>query len=213
MGIKTQEQLINLLAENSGRRKHELISLRQAIKSKKNHEQEVFCRLAIVMAYAHWEGFVKDSSIAYVEYVESRKLVFEQLATHFQALAYKKKMFEVGSLPRKILPYIEVINLAGSIVSLSPKTMIETNSNLNYENFENIYQSIGINSSFYWLSQKPFIDELVKNRCSIAHGGLDIQNYQYADEVLDKVIKFIDSYRTDLENLAVTDAHCRNEII
>ncbi len=62
----------------------------------------------------------------------------------------------------------------------------------------------------YWSNYNHFIDELVKNRCDIAHGGLDIQSYKYADEVLTKVIEFIDNYRTDLENLAVTNAYCRN---
>jgi hypothetical protein len=65
---------------------------------------------------------------------------------------------------------------------------------------------VGINCQNYWSNYNRFIDELVKNRCDIAHGGLGIQSYDYADEVLEKVIEFIDNYRTDLENLAITDA-------
>ena len=71
---------------------------------------------------------------------------------------------------------------------------IDSNSNLDYKNFENICQSMGIDCQSYWSNYNHFIDELVKNRCDIAHGGLDVQSYKYADEVLTKVIEFIDTY-------------------
>jgi hypothetical protein len=103
-----------------------------------------------------------------------------------------------------------MIELADNKVELDAQKTIETKSNLNYDNFENICRSVGINCQNYWSTYKPFIDELVKNRCSIAHGGLDVQSYDYANEVLTKVIEFIDNYRTDLENLAITDAYYRN---
>jgi hypothetical protein len=105
-----------------------------------------------------------------------------------------------------------MLELADNKVELDAEKTIETKSNLNYDNFENICRSVGINCQNYWSTYKPFIDELVANRCRIAHGGLDIQSYEYADEVLTKVIEFIDNYRTDLENLAVTDAcFCRSD--
>ena len=208
MGIKSRskEELISLLADQSKEHKRELIILKESIKSQRKHEKNVFCRLAVVMAYAHWEGFIETSSIAYVQYVEFRSLKFEELAPNFQALAYKRKMLKFGSTPQKISYYIEMIELPNNKVELDAQKTIETKSNLNYDNFENICLSVGIDCQNYWSTYKPFIDELVKNRCSIAHGGLDIQVYDYADEVLEKVIKFIDSYRTDLENLAITDA-------
>lgn len=214
MGIKSrsQEALIRLLADQSKEHKGELITLKELIKNQRPHQQSVFFRLAVVMAYAHWEGFVQKSSVAYIKYVESRSLKFEELAPNFQALAYKRKMIKFGSLPQKISYYIEMIELADNKVELDAQKTIETKSNLNYDNFENICRSVGINCQNYWSTYKPFIDELVKNRCSIAHGGLDIQSYEYADEVLTKVIEFIDNYRTDLENLAVTDAYfCRSD--
>jgi hypothetical protein len=214
MGIKSRskEELISLLADQSKEHKKELIILKESIKSQRKHEKNVLCRLAVVMAYAHWEGFIQTSSIAYVQYVEFRSLKFEELAPNFQALAYKRTMLKFDSIPQKIFHYIEMLELADKKVELDVQKTIKTNSNLNYKNFENICQSVGINCQNYWSTQKPFIDELVANRCRIAHGGLDVQSYKYADEVLEKVIEFIDNYRTDLENLAVTDAcFCRSD--
>lgn len=119
-------------------------------------------------------------------------------------------MLKFGLPPQKIFYYIEMLELANNKVELDALKTIETKSNLNYDNFENVCRSVGINCQNYWSTYKPFIDELVKNRCSIAHGGLDVQSYDYADEVLTKAIKFIDNYRTDIENLAITDAYYRN---
>ena len=206
MGIRNKEELIDFLSENSQRRKQELITLKGSIKSHRKHEQTLFCRLAVVMAYAHWEGFIQTSSIAYVQYVESRSIKFEELAPNFQALAYKRKMLTFSPRRQKISCYIAMIELADEKVELNAQKTIETNSNLDYKNFENICQSVGINCQNYWSTYKPFIDELVSNRCSIAHGGLDVQSYKYVDKVLEKVIEFINNYRTDLENLAITDA-------
>lgn len=209
MAIRTKEELLNFLNQNSQRRKHELITLKECIKSKREHEQRLFCRLAVVMAYAHWEGFVEESAIAYVEYVEFKVSKFDDLALNFQALAYKKKMSKLGSLPQKISHYLEIVKLADNRVDLDAKNTIQTKSNLNYENLENICDSIGIDSQVYWQKQYGFINELVANRCRIAHGGLDLQDCKYSEEVLDKVLEFIDNYSSDILNLAMTDAYIR----
>jgi hypothetical protein len=209
MAIKTLDQLINFLAENSRRRKQELITLKESINSPRKHEQIVFCRLAVVMAYAHWQGFILASSLAYLEYINSRSLKFEELTINFQALAYKDKIRSYGSPPKEISHYLEIVGLTDKKVELDVNKAIDSNSNLDYKNFENICHSVGIDSHNYWSTYKPFIDELVKNRCNIAHGGFDIQENEYVKEVLTKVIEFIDVYSTSIENLAITDAHKR----
>jgi hypothetical protein len=212
MVIRSKEELISLLAGNSQRRKQELITLKESIKSKRKHEATLFCRLAVVMAYAHWQGFVLYSSSAYLEYLNYRRLKFEELTINLQALAYKDKIRSYGSPPKEIFHYIKITELTKKVVELDVNKVIDSNSNLDYKNFENICQSVGIDCQNYWSNYNYFIDELVKNRCDIAHGGLDVQIYKYADEVLTKVIAFIDKYSTDLENLAVTDAcFCRSD--
>ena len=43
--IRSKEELISSLAENSKKRKQELITLKELIKSQRKHEQAIFCRL------------------------------------------------------------------------------------------------------------------------------------------------------------------------
>jgi len=211
MAIRNIDDFFSLLAEDSQRRRRELITIRELIKNNREHEQKVLCRMAIMIAYAHWEGFVESTSIHYVEYVKSKGTLFEELSLNFQVLAYKKEMLEFGESPRKITPYFKLLELRGTRVKFNAKNkkIIEANANLNYENFKNICQSVGVScgEGSYWSKQEPYINELVKFRCSIAHGGLDTHRYKYTDEVLCKVMEFIERYQTDLENLAVTDAH------
>ena len=190
---RSKEELISLLAGNSQKRKQELITLKESIESKRKHEATLFCRLAVVMAYAHWQGFVLYSSSAYLEYLNHRRLKFEELTINLQALAYKDKIRSYGSPPKELSHYLEIIKLTEKIVELDVNKVIDSNSNLDYKNFENICQSMGIDCQSYWSNYNHFIDELVKNRCDIAHGGLDVQSYKYADEVLTKVIEFIDN--------------------
>ena len=61
---RSKEELISLLADQSKEHKRELIILKKSIKSQRKHEKNVLCRLAVVMAYANWEGFIETSSIA-----------------------------------------------------------------------------------------------------------------------------------------------------
>ena len=103
--IRSKEELISSLAENSKKRKQELITLKELIKSQRKHEQAIFCRLSVVMAYAHWQGFVLYSSSAYLEYLNHRSLKFEELTINLQALAYKDKIRSYGSPPKDCLLY------------------------------------------------------------------------------------------------------------
>ena len=133
---RSKEELISLLAGNSQKRKQELITLKESIESKRKHEATLFCRLAVVMAYAHWQGFVLYSSSAYLEYLNHRRLKFEELTINLQALAYKDKIRSYGSPPKELSHYLEIIKLTEKIVELDVNKVIDSNSNLDYKNFE-----------------------------------------------------------------------------
>ncbi len=86
---------------------------------------------------------------------------------------------------------------------------IDTESNLNSEVFQNICLSIGINYDVMWSHEAPFINDLFENRCAIAHGELFEPRHDYALEVVGKVLDWIDSFSTDVENAAIEKAYLR----
>lgn len=205
--IRTLEQLIDFLSQESQPRQQELITLKLMINNSRDHQKSVLSRSTILVAYAHWEGFIEKSSIAYISFVEFKSLRFEELSLNFKALVYKRKMLAFGSIPQKISHYFSLLDVDPSPVNLDPQKLIETKSNLNFENFENICKSVGINHQVYWSSYKPFIDELVSHRCSIAHGSLESISVKYINEIIEKVSQFITRYKDDLENLACQQAY------
>jgi len=57
--------------------------------------------------------------------------------------------------------------------------------------------------------RNKFIDELVKNRCCIAHGNKYDPDHDYAIEAIDFVLKAIDEFKTDIENAALLKSYLR----
>ena len=86
MAFKSKDSLVDYFAQESQWRRRELISIKQAIKTSRNHEESFLYRVAVVFSYAHWEGFVKDAATAYVNYVAFKAPTVENLTSNFQAL-------------------------------------------------------------------------------------------------------------------------------
>ena len=57
--------------------------------------------------YAHWEGFVKTASTAYLEFVFYQRLKNHELAPNFLALSIRK-LLQAASQTNKIESHIEL---------------------------------------------------------------------------------------------------------
>ena len=71
MKIRSTEELINYLDDDLAWRRKEIIELRAVARSAKEKKADVHVRAGIAMLYAHWEGFVKNASNAYVIFVSA----------------------------------------------------------------------------------------------------------------------------------------------
>lgn len=208
MRIKSQESLIDFIDERSQLRRRELFTFSQLLKSTRKHEVGIFCRSAVVIAYAHWEGFVKETAAAYVEYVACKSLRFDQLSPNFKAIACREILSDASRATKQMSPHLKVVSYftdAPKIIDascLSP-SVIDTQANLNAEVFENICTAVGLDYYQRWSTYGPFIDDLGKQRHTIAHGTTVVPPKDYAIEVVDFVEKAIDWFRTDIENCAV----------
>ncbi len=213
MRVRSKEELVDRLSEMSQPRKRELITLDQFVKHGREHEREIARRSAIVFSYAHWEGFVKDAAIAYVEYVAFRSPLFGTLTANFQAIVCRTYLTIASQATRRITPHLNVVhqftNYHMSNVRIDSKAAIDTESNLNAEVFENICQTLGIDYSAHWSKYGHFIDDLVEQRCAIAHGELLRPQENYVQEVLDFVLQAISWFTTDVENAVLMNAYLR----
>src|SRR5216684_3668408 len=88
--IRTFEQFQQLLDEELEWRKKEL-SVIKALVTARSSTEIINChiRSGIALVYAHWEGFIKAASNAYITYVASQRLTYSELTNNFIAIAAK----------------------------------------------------------------------------------------------------------------------------
>jgi hypothetical protein len=211
--IRRDNELLDFLAENKQQRKRELISLKHDLTPRQAAVSSRTIRAAIVLSYAHWEGFVKDSARAYVHLVSHKSRALNSLALNFQALVCRQEVKAAQAATKRIGPHIAVVdrltNRNGESAAIDANAAIDTESNLKSDVFQNICASVGIDYQNKWAVEGPFIDDLFENRCMIAHGELVAPEVKYAIEVVDTVVRWIDSFSTDIEDAALQKAYLR----
>lgn len=208
MAIRNVVQLSEALDSQLSWRRRELLNIKSAALSARDFLRPHLFRSGYLVAYAHWEGFVKFASHAYLEYVSRQNLRYAQLKGNFVAIACRKAIREAG-LSQKGLLYNQVVdfimNNLDDQARLPYSGIVDTESNLNYAVFENIQLTLGVGRDEIFENNRNFIDrEILKNRNSIAHGEFNqISECQFL-EAIEKIDAFLLRFKSLIENSAVT---------
>src|SRR5580704_7767577 len=85
MPVRTIEELADRLDEGMAWRRIELQALKAAVSDAEKQSpgsplSRALARSGVAMLYAHWEGYVKDSCTAYVEFIAKRRLRCDELS-------------------------------------------------------------------------------------------------------------------------------------
>ena len=76
--IRTYDNLESIINNNSQKRKREIVSLKNICnslaKNKNTYEQSVLLKSLVVISYSHFEGFVKDATKSYFEFINTVSL-------------------------------------------------------------------------------------------------------------------------------------------
>jgi hypothetical protein len=213
MKIRGVEEFVGFLDEQKQRRRRELTSVRFDLTPEGRAPSSRVTRSAIVLAYAHWEGFVKEAARAYVDLVSHKSRSLSALAANFQALVCRQELRVAQSASKRIAPHIAVIDRltvrAQESVTIDPSLAIDTESNLNAEVFRNICECVGVDYSSTWSNEGPSMNDLFQDRCAIAHGDLLEPDSKYSIEVVDLVLRWISTFSTALENAAIQKAYLK----
>lgn len=209
MTVHTVEELEFLIAEDIAWRKKELSDIKGLVQSNSTSSlrRKALIRSGIAMLYAHWEGFIKNSSQWYLEFVLSRRLTYKQLSPNFVAIAMKSKLVQ-ATQSNKASVFIPVcdffVNNLDDRCKFSTDNLIKTQSNLSSSVLKEIILLLGLDYSFYEMKEK-FIDiNLVNTRNVIAHGDYLIVD---KDEYLERftlVLEMLEYYRNSIENAALS---------
>lgn len=175
-------------------------------------QRKPFIRAGVALLYAHWEGFIKNSSEIYLRYVESRALPYRDLKSCFVVFGLKGKINMLVE-SRKSLPNIEAMDFIFSkmdeTAQLQISSAVSTESNLTSKVFKNIAGSIDIDISPYETKFHLIDFSLVDKRNRVAHGEfLDIEGGDFT-KLVDEVLALMRYYKTDIENAASLESFKR----
>ena len=205
MKIRTTTEAHDFLAEDLIWRKKELTSLLFFLKSAtgRNQRVDVLLRGCVTMLYAHWEGYIRSASLAYLIFLSNQKLTYRQLAPNFIAVA-ARRILRTASAANKIRSHIEITKFflhgLDSERQGSLESAIATKSNLSSNVLAEIIETLD-------LDPKPFSPKshlldygLLEARNTIAHGEYLVITSERYQELYPEILGMMDEYRTQIQN-------------
>jgi hypothetical protein len=202
--LRTLNQLQEALDADMGWRIKEISTFKLATRVDRTN-QKVFVRAGVALVYAHWEGFVKAASEAYLNYVDNQGHSYRDLKSCFAIFGLKGKLVLLVE-SRQAKPNIEafdfVLGELDKTARLSMSSAINTEANLTSRVFANIATSLDIPTTSYETKFKLIDESLVQRRNKVAHGeylDLEVDDFR---TLADEVLQIMRDYKTDLQNAA-----------
>lgn len=166
-------------------------------------------RAGVPLAYAHWEGFVKSGTELLLNFVSHQNLQNKDLTDVFFAHSLKTQINQLitSCKATSITETAAFVRDSSKMkAEIRHKNYVDTESNLSSVIFEQIAKSIGIDTSKYEVMYKYIDETILHNRNQIAHGEYLQLNITDFHALIDRVADLLHMYKTDLENLVITDS-------
>jgi|LakMenEpi03Aug12_release.lakeMendotaPanAssembly.Ray.scaffolds.fasta_scaffold03216_10 hypothetical protein len=208
MKIRTKEDLQNYISDDLAWRKKELSNLYNDVKTANPKRLPTSLRCAVVILYAHWEGFIKNAAQIYLIYIKSRRLTLVEVNNNLLALSLKQKINEFNATNKATchVKFVDFfLNNLGERANFSETDSIRTGSNLSSTILEEILATIGIEFTPYELKSNLIDGQLLHYRNTIAHGNyLPMDKTEY-ETLHSEVIRMLDSISIDITNATVLE--------
>ncbi|AFD05335.1 MAE_28990/MAE_18760 family HEPN-like nuclease [Solitalea canadensis] len=211
------EEFEKLLDEDLAWRKVEISSL---IMVAKNNSEEVILKSILLLLYAHWEGYIKNSSKLYIKYISDKNLKIGTLLGNFKAVALKndiskcidtKESLTLSSELAFLEQFLKIeqrnFNIKINLNDEFDSEIINTKSNLSPKVFKSIISIIGLNYKGAIKTREKYIDSnLLGNRNCIGHGSKFDKSNQVdfsltlkdIEKLKDIIFSIIDNFRDEI---------------
>ncbi len=207
MKIRTLEELDDYLSNELAWRKKECLNLNGLTSSSRGANKIIYYRASIIVFYSHWEGFIKNASLAYLSYLNRLAPKYHLMQDSFFCLGMSfvfQNDFSSRNINnhKKINKYLQERNILS--FKVEPEKVIDVRSNLNYEAIRIIAHQLGVSLDGLDL-REHFIDKvLLKYRNSLAHGERvsEIELKGIYDEVYSTVLNYLEGYSSVISNAA-----------
>jgi hypothetical protein len=210
--IRTLGHLQESLDSEMGWRIKEIFSLKLSAKSVLSISEATLVRAGVALLYAHWEGFIKNVSVAYLNYINNQGMRYQDLKSCFVVFGLKSYLHTLTTSRKaeangKAIDF--VLGQMDKPAKLAISTAIDTESNLSSKVFHNIAVSLSIASDNYEARYHLIDESLVGRRNRIAHGEyLDIDAAEWRN-LSDEILLLMRQYKTDIENAASLQGYKR----
>lgn len=181
-------------------RKKEIIDYSLLVESQMGDTQITLIRAAIPLLYAHWEGFIKNTSIHYLKYICKMNLQLSELTENFCHISLGKKFEKSTSVhtyssQKALFDYI-YHELEEATFWVNSEVTIDTKCNLKFDVFQVIVNQLGVDGSWYE-TKRNFINEtLLGRRNAIAHGEYKRDtNLDGYIVIKDNVLEFLEFFK------------------
>ena len=202
---KTLDILLDNISEEWIWRVKELDDFKSVLeKTKDKSSKAALIRAGITLLYAHWEGFVKQCSHHYYNFVTTKGYKLNELRDGFVAISMKKELNELID-SRKVVMQSRAISILFNEFEkrgVFPDDLPLKTSNLTFEMFEEYCTLIGI-EILPFETKRQFINQrLVGNRNNIAHGKyLLIEEIDYK-EIFNLTLALMKRFKDSIGNSA-----------
>ena len=156
--LEYASELQDKLDKDLSWRRKEIIDLALLVDTKNGEIKITLIRSAIALLYAHWEGFIKNASIHYLEYICKLKLRLAFLTENFCHISLGKKFSKTTSVhsyesQKALFDYI-FYDHENTEFMVVPKSTLTVDGNLKFEVFKVITKQIGVDVSHYETKEK-----------------------------------------------------------
>ncbi|EIR9713602.1 hypothetical protein LYY07_002295 [Listeria monocytogenes] len=212
MNIDNTEDFEDELINDFSWRKKEMITLSIAVESENTTlAKSILVRAGIALLCAHWEGYIRHASNAYVLLVSSQNIKVRELRESFVTLQLTKKISEISKSKKISVQQVLVKDITDvlderflvNFVDRPGKRLINTDSNLNFDLFDEIIKIIGLDNIYE--TKRHYIDAMMlKNRNSIVHGEKAFfDRFDFCD-LFTQVFDIMEQYKDQLIESADT---------
>lgn len=212
MKTRTLSNLIDEIDKDHAWRAKELHLLKSLLNSSQESMADLAVRSSATLAYAHWEGFIKNSSLIYLRYLLSKRLRYKDMKECFTFFGIRESIAGIQDSRRFTINENNVkliLGISESRFNIDPTNHIYTDSNLNYEVFCNIALSIGLNVDNFSTKQNFIDSTLLSRRNKIAHGEYIPFSKEDCISMINEVAEMIREYKNLIQNSATTESFRR----
>jgi MAE_28990/MAE_18760-like HEPN len=212
MKIRSIDELEQIIAKEFSWRRKELTNIKNLCLSSKKPIKNTLLKLGISILYSHWEGFIKQSSIAFCEYINGKGISYDKLIHNFHVYAILE-CFE-GQYPHKnfksALRLVDGISIPlNNKCKIDSKKYIDTKSNLNSEILKEITMKIGVDYSLYELKENLIDERFLGFRNAVSHGEYREINEEDFIGIFDEITALIEIYKNQILNSVIQKSYLK----